>query len=55
MKYNIEAQVIEYHSIDVEADSEEEAIDKAYENYYDTVNAYRTEIDVVSVKGRVRR
>ena len=45
MKYNIEAQVIEYHSIDVEADSEEQAIDKAYENYYDTVNAYRTEID----------
>ena len=50
MLYNIETQVIEYHTVDIEADSEEKAFDKAYEEYYDTANAYRTEIDVVSVK-----
>ena len=50
MLYNIETQVIEYHTVYIEADSEEEAFDKAYEEYYDTANAYRTEIDVVSVK-----
>ena len=50
MLYNIETQVIEYHTVDIEADSEEEARKKAYEEYYDTVCAYRTEIDVVSIK-----
>ena len=50
MIYNLETQVIEYHTVDIEADSEEEAIDKAYEEYYDTANAYQTEIDVVSIK-----
>ena len=48
--YNIEAQVIEYHSVDIEAESEKEAIEKAYEEYYDTDCAYDTDINVVSAK-----
>ena len=50
MLYNIETQVIEYHTVDIEADTEEEAIEKAYEVYYDTDCAYDTDINVVSAK-----
>ena len=49
-KFNIEVKVIEYHSVDIEADSEEEAIEKAYEEYYDTDCAYNTDTEVESAK-----
>ena len=48
-KYSIEAKVIEYHAVDIEADSEEEAIEKATEYYFDTSNAYETKVEIDEV------
>ena len=48
-KYNIEARVIEYHSVNVEAESLQEADKIASDLGYDTANAYRTDVEVISI------
>ncbi len=48
--YEIETRIIEYHQLSVEADTEQEAIEKASELGYDTHGAYRTDVKVDSVK-----
>lgn len=48
-KYNIEAQVIEHHSVNVEAESLEQAERIASDLGYDTANAYRTDVQIISI------
>jgi len=49
-EYEIEARVIEYHYVQIDADTEEEAIRRASDLGYDTHSAYRTEVEIDHIK-----
>lgn len=49
-EYEIEARVIEYHFVQIDADTEEEAIRRADNLGYDTHSAYRTEVEIDHIK-----
>ena len=51
MKYKVKLEVIETHYLDIDADNEQDAIEKAESCGVNSIDAHDTEVMVVKVEG----